>query len=93
MYIRSRGVRVRTNALIFINFCLLLYTLFAIYINLIYGVKFAPDQARNWIVAAITTVCLDSAVQQPAMLIFKAVKLTGLTGVVVGNIADTFLSS
>eukprot|EP01029_Cantina_marsupialis_P017152 TRINITY_DN38522_c0_g3_i6.p1 TRINITY_DN38522_c0_g3~~TRINITY_DN38522_c0_g3_i6.p1 ORF type:complete len:1020 (-),score=246.16 TRINITY_DN38522_c0_g3_i6:198-3257(-) len=50
-----------------------IYCIFMLYINLLYGVKFSGSIALAWLKASLTSISLDIILQQPLMILTKAI--------------------
>eukprot|EP01029_Cantina_marsupialis_P006584 TRINITY_DN1727_c0_g1_i7.p1 TRINITY_DN1727_c0_g1~~TRINITY_DN1727_c0_g1_i7.p1 ORF type:complete len:3929 (+),score=1599.98 TRINITY_DN1727_c0_g1_i7:991-12777(+) len=51
---------------------IVLYTLFMLYINLLYGIKFSDSITNSWLACSVMAVLLDVCMQQPLMIIGEA---------------------
>lgn len=62
----------RKTALAFVHCVVLLFALFALYINLIFGVVFTKKEGTAWITACMMGMMMDLGVQQPVVITLKA---------------------
>eukprot|EP01029_Cantina_marsupialis_P020895 TRINITY_DN4942_c0_g2_i2.p1 TRINITY_DN4942_c0_g2~~TRINITY_DN4942_c0_g2_i2.p1 ORF type:complete len:429 (-),score=124.63 TRINITY_DN4942_c0_g2_i2:809-2095(-) len=65
-----RGKRFRMQVLV--HSFAILYCIFMLYINLLYGIKFSGSVADSWIESSLIGLALDILLQQPLVIVLKA---------------------
>merc|ERR1711964_773013 len=81
----------RRTALAFVHAVVLLFALFALYINLIFGVVFTKEEGTAWITACMLGMMIDLGIQQPVLITLKAALGKVLLCVLVGLGGASFL--
>ncbi|KAA0164730.1 hypothetical protein FNF31_02267 [Cafeteria roenbergensis] len=77
---------------------LLLLMLGSSFVCLVFGVVFAPEQARAWVLTTLVAFLIDAAVQEPIAILINALVLIGLRAcgrdtVFCHNLSPNFLPS
>lgn len=60
----------------------IIYCIFMMYLNLLYGVKFGKSQSIGWIIACIVTILIDVFIQQPIFILCKSVAGTTIIRII-----------
>jgi len=69
-----------------------LYILFAIYVNLLFAIKFDTDTANAWILSSLISVAIDVLIREPIMILAKSMLIGGLLGGSTEAILDGLFS-
>lgn len=65
------------------------FTTFMLYLNLLFGVKYSPEQTAGWIKSSLLSFIVDAVLQQPSMIVVRTLlpkKLLVLLGIVLGGL-------
>lgn len=60
----------------------IIYCIFMMYLNLLYGVKFGKSQSVGWIIACVVTILIDIFIQQPLFILCKSVAGTTIIRII-----------